>query len=164
MKQNRKVQTEDIIYKEEIFPKVEMGALGVIIIAVVFLIFITYPFLILSLLLPLAILIVFMYMFRKFIIKMTSDSIIVKYGFSKCTIPWENIEGCYLDKTSAFWYGGWGLRMGRVNGKWRDIYNIIGFPRVVLSLKKDKFFKELVFSTKNPDQVMEVINKKINKV
>jgi predicted nucleic acid-binding Zn ribbon protein len=45
----------------------------------------------------------------------------------------------------------------RVNGKWRlrrDV-SIIGVPRVVLSLKGSGFYKEFIFSTTNPEEVMK---------
>jgi len=94
-------------------------------------------------------------------IKMTPQFIIVGYGIFKDKIFWENIEDCYLDKTSAIRYGGWGIRIGRVNKKWRQVYNTPGEPRIVLSLKKGEFFKEFVFSTKNPEEVMKIIKERI---
>lgn len=155
---------KNIIYEEKIFPKVEMLILGVVMAGVfallVYQIFAEYPVSYWSHgLIPLILLIVVMYMFRKFNIKMTSDSIVVMYGF-KHTILYKDIEDCYVDKTSVIRYGGWGIRMGRVNGKWRDVYNVIGYPRIVLSLKDGKFFKEFVFSTKNPEEVMSIITQK----
>ncbi len=95
-------------------------------------------------------------------IKMTSQVITVGYGIFKNTILWEDIDDCYLDEASAIRYGGWGIRMGMVGGKWRSVYNIIGEPRIVLSLKKGRFFKEFVFSTKNLDKAMEIIKQKIS--
>lgn len=73
--------------------------------------------------------------FSRLIIRMTPQSISVSYGIFKHAIAWENIEDCYLDEASAIRYGGWGIRMGRVKGRWRLIYNTIGDPRVVISLK-----------------------------
>ncbi|ATZ60964.2 MAG: hypothetical protein BME93_02205 [Methanosarcinales archaeon Met12] len=71
-------------------------------------------------------------------IKMTPRYISVGYGIFKHNIPWENIEDCYLDEASAIRYGGWGIRIGRVKGKWRLVYNVIGGPRVVLIFKGEK--------------------------
>jgi len=154
-------------YEEKIFPKKEMWILGVVIILSLFLLvyqfFVGYHTIDWALLLALLALVVVMYSFRKFNIKMTSDAIIVKYGFGKRTIPWEKIGDCYLDKASIIRYGGFGNRIGRVKGKWRDVYNVIGYPRVVLSLKNSGFFKEFVFSTKNPEEVMKVIKQQMEK-
>ena len=94
-------------------------------------------------------------------IKMTSRFILVGYGIFKDKILWENIEDCYLDKASAIRYGGWGIRIGRVDRKWRKVYSTLGEPRIVLSLKNDKHFKEFVFSTKNPEKVMNIAKQNI---
>jgi hypothetical protein len=94
--------------------------------------------------------------FSRLSIKMTPQSIVVGYGILKHTIPWENIEDCYLDKASTFSYGGWGIRIGRVMGKWRLVYNLLSSPRVVLSLNKGKF-REFVFSTNNPQKVLAIV-------
>lgn len=100
--------------------------------------------------------------FSRLIIRMTPQSIAVSYGIFKHTIIWGNIEDCYLDGASAIRYGGWGIRIGKVEGKWRFVYNVMGGPRVVLSFKKGRF-SEFVFSTKSPDEVMKKIKERISK-
>ena len=101
--------------------------------------------------------------FSRLSIEMTARSIVVGYGICKRRIPWENIERCYKDATSSIRYGGWGIRVGRVEGNWRLVYNVMGAPRVVLSLKSG-FFREFVFSTKNPEAVMTIVRQKIGRV
>ena len=76
-------------------------------------------------------------------------------------VLWENIEDCYIDEASAIRYGGWGIRLGRVDGKWRTVYNVIGGPRVVVSLNKG-WIREFVFSTKNPEKVMRTIDRHVS--
>ncbi len=93
-------------------------------------------------------------------IRMTSRYFSVGYGIIKHSILWENIEICYLDDVSTFKYGGWGIRMAQVKGKWRLVYNVIGGSRIVLSLKKGRF-KKFVFSTRNPEEVMKIIKEQI---
>ncbi len=99
--------------------------------------------------------------FNMLSIKITPRSIIVGYGIFQNKIPWENIEDCYLDKTSAIRYGGWGIRVGKVDKKWRKVYSTLRERRVVLSLKNNKPFKEFVFSTKNSEEVMNIVKQKI---
>ena len=94
--------------------------------------------------------------FSRLSIRITHLSVKVSYGIFKHIIPWENIEDCYLDKASIIRYGGWGIRIGRTKGRWGLVYNVIGGPRVVLLLKKGRF-KEFIFSTKNPEEVMNII-------
>ena len=99
--------------------------------------------------------------FSKLVIKATSKSLTVAYGMFKRVIPWEDIADCYPDEVSVFGhYGGYGIRIGRVNGKTRLVYNVLGGERVVLGLKKGRF-NEFVFSTNNPDAVMDVIKGRI---
>jgi hypothetical protein len=99
--------------------------------------------------------------FGKLVIKATSRSITVKYGIFKREIPWKNVVDFYLDDAFPLYaYGGYGIRIGRVNGKLRLVYNVLGGERVVLALKKGRF-NEFVFSTNNPDAVMDVIKRQI---
>ena len=101
--------------------------------------------------------------FGKLVIKATSRSITVKYGIFKREIPWKNVVDFYLDEASPLGsYGGYGIRIGRVNGKSRLVYNVLGGERVVLALKKGKF-NEFVFSTNNPEAVMGVIKGRVNR-
>jgi hypothetical protein len=100
--------------------------------------------------------------FSKLVIKATSRSITVAYGLFKRVIPWEDIADCYPDESAAYSYGGYGIRIGRVNGKLRLVYNVLGGERVVLVLKKGRF-NEFVFSTNDPDAVMDVIKSRIGK-
>ena len=101
--------------------------------------------------------------FNKLAIKVTTQSLTVSFGVFKRVIPWDNINSCYLDDASAIGsYGGWGIRMAKVKGKWRLVYNIIGYPAVVLELEEGRF-KEFVFSTRNPDGVMETARQQILK-
>lgn len=98
--------------------------------------------------------------FSKLVVKATSKSITVSYGLFRRVTPWEDIDDCYPDESSAVGYGGYGIRIGRVNGKLRLVYNVLGGERVVLGLKKGRF-DEFVFSTKNLDAVMDVVKKYI---
>jgi len=101
--------------------------------------------------------------FSTLVIKLTPHSVVVGFGIIKRTIPWELIERCYVDEVTSLRYGGWGIRIGRVRGKWRLVYNIIGAPRVVLALKRGGF-DEFVFSTKHPDEVMRLIRQRIGRM
>ena len=98
--------------------------------------------------------------FSKLAVKATSKSLTVSYGVFRRVIPWEDVADCYVDESPTIAYGGYGIRIGRVNGKSRLVYNVLGGDRVVLALKKGRF-NEFVFSTNNPDAVMDVIKKQI---
>jgi hypothetical protein len=55
--------------------------------------------------------------FSRLSIEITKEFIIGGYGILKEKILLENIADCYLDKVSAIRYGGWGIRIARINGK-----------------------------------------------
>jgi hypothetical protein len=96
--------------------------------------------------------------FLRLTTKITPQGIRVSFGIFKRVITWENVKGCYIDEASAVRYGGWGVRIGRVKGRWRLVYNVIRCPRIVVELKEGRF-KEFVFSTKNPEEIMEIIRR-----
>jgi hypothetical protein len=98
--------------------------------------------------------------FNTLAIEITSEFISVGYGIFRRQISWEKIEDCYPDDASAVIYGGWGIRFGRFKGKWRLIYDTVGSPRVVLLLTEGRF-REFVFSTKNPHEVIELVKEHI---
>jgi len=97
--------------------------------------------------------------FSRLSIRITHLSVKVSYGIFRHIVTRENVEDCYLDEASIIRYGGWGIRIGKVQGRWRLVYNVIGAPRVVLSLKKGRF-KEFVFSTEKPEEVMNIIRQR----
>lgn len=107
---------------------------------------------------------IFMFLALNFIslvIQVTPEFIIVGYGIFKHRIALDDIEDIYSDKSSFVNYGGWGIRLGRVKGRWRLVYNIPKASQVVLSMKKG-IFKEFVFSTENPDELMSIIHEQIS--
>ena len=96
--------------------------------------------------------------FRKLTVRITSQSITVAFGMLKRTILWGDIEHCSRDESSSFAYGGWGIRIARVTGKWRLVYNVAGHPGILLGLRAGRF-REFVFSTKNAEQVLDIANR-----
>lgn len=94
--------------------------------------------------------------FRVLVIRITGQSVTVSYGLIKRTIPWGDIEAGFRDESSLLGYGGWGIRIARVEGRWRLAFNVIGAPGVVLRLRKGRA-REFMFSTKNSEQVLDII-------
>jgi hypothetical protein len=101
---------------------------------------------------------VFVTNFRKLTIRSTPQSITVAFGVLKRTMLWGDIEDCSRDESPAFGYAGWGIRMVRARGRWRLVYNVVGYPGVLLSLRAGRF-REFAFSTKNAEQVLDIIRR-----
>ena len=94
-------------------------------------------------------------------IKMTGEYAIVAFGIFRRKIKWENVSKCDLDRAgSIHYFGNWGVGLGLVGGHLRRMLTVPGSPRVVLGMKHSKV-SEFVFSTKNPDAVMDVVRRQL---
>ncbi len=98
--------------------------------------------------------------FSRLSITINSKGLTVGYGILKKAIAWQKMVSSYQDETSAIMYGGWGIRLGRVAGKWRLVYNMLGRPRVVIVLQEG-WYNEFVFSTQNPKEVIEILEQQL---
>ena len=94
--------------------------------------------------------------FRRLHIRMTEEDITIGYGVFTTTVPWERVSGCRSDENSVIRYGGWGLRVTRIGGDWRLVYNTMGDARVVLAVTGSRF-GEIAFSTAAPEQVIRTV-------
>ncbi len=106
--------------------------------------------------------------FIKLVIQITPQFIILGYGIFKHKIAFENIEDIGKDKSLLIKYGGWGIRFGRSQGERYMAYIIPGADNIALLMKKGRF-RKFIFSTKNADELINIINdqiaeKEINRV
>jgi hypothetical protein len=154
----------DYVYEEKVFAKVIGGTLGVISVIMLFILIyqiiisplgdepaLSYFFLVMFI-----IFLILTLNFSRLIIRISFQSITVGYGIIKKRIPLENIEDCEIDKTPAIRYGGAGIRTTGIKGEWVLVYNVVGGARCVLRLKEGRI-KKFVFSTKNPEEVVNEI-------
>jgi len=99
--------------------------------------------------------------FSRMKIRIDNKGIIIRYGVIKNSIPWEDVKDCSVDEGSPLKYGGWGQRFWRVKGNFRIIYNAAAGERIAISLNSG-IVREIVFSTRDPEKVMEVIKTHIS--
>lgn len=113
---------------------------------------------------PLGIIFIFLTVnFRKLDIAVTDEALEVGWMYPKKVIPWSEIETAKTDKESGLIVLGFGIRMTRYDGKWVLVYNVIFAKRAIVYLKSGKM-QIFVFSTKQPDRVVELINANLKKV
>jgi hypothetical protein len=93
-------------------------------------------------------------------VKITLHGISVSYGIIKHNVPWANVADCYEDEASTAQYGGFGIRLGLVNGRWRLVYNTVGNPRIVLQKRQGRI-PEFVFSSRNPQIVIRAVRERL---
>jgi len=86
-------------------------------------------------------------------IRITDEEADIGYGVLRSRVKWADILDCYPDEATVVRYGGWGVRFGSYKGQRRLIYNTMGDSRVVLQVT-GKSFQELVFSTAQPEDVV----------
>ncbi|MFX1515332.1 MAG: hypothetical protein ACFFC6_03425 [Promethearchaeota archaeon] len=98
--------------------------------------------------------------FSRMTIELTSQEVTIRYGIFGHTESWNNVKAVTYDETPMIGYLGWGIRIGRFGGKWRLIFNVIGKKCVLLHLNQG-IFREFVFSTNFPEEIIEIIREKI---
>lgn len=100
--------------------------------------------------------------FRRLSIRLTEAGVTVGYGVIRTTVPWERITACTADEASSLRYGGWGVRVTRIGGRWRLVFNTVGDDRVVLRTDGGRF-REIAFSTARPEAVRATVARHIDR-
>jgi hypothetical protein len=101
--------------------------------------------------------------YRTLKIYITSESLRLTFGIFTWTIAISNIKNCYIDEDTIWRFGGAGIHFMWIKGKYRAFFNFLEYPRVVVTFKEKKGpVREIVFSTRHPDQVMQLIRNGIS--
>jgi hypothetical protein len=102
----------------------------------------------------------FLFSLTKLRLSITADSLRASFGFIKFETSLSNIKAVYTDEKSSLKYGGWGIRMRKYREGWVLAYTAIGYKRVVLELKENKYNK-FIFSTAHPEEVINIIKQQL---
>jgi Ca2+/Na+ antiporter len=96
--------------------------------------------------------------YRTLKIYITSESLQLTFGIFTWSIAISNIKNCYIDEDTIWRFGGAGIHFMWIKGKYRAFFNFLEYPRVVVTFKKKKGpVQEIAFSTRNSEQVMQII-------
>lgn len=97
--------------------------------------------------------------FRTLVIRLTQESLQLKFGIFTWTVPITNIEDCDLDHLPRFMeYGGAGIHFMMIRGRYRASFNFLEYPRVVIALRKKAGpVQDISFSTRRPEEVLQII-------
>jgi Ca2+/Na+ antiporter len=102
--------------------------------------------------------------YRTLIIHMTAESLELRFGIFRWTVPLEDIEECQLDDSSMWRIGGAGIHFTRIRKRYRGMFNFLEHPRVVIELRRRKGpVREIAFSTRRPDEIMGVLREVISR-
>jgi Ca2+/Na+ antiporter len=99
--------------------------------------------------------------YRTLIIRLTAESLKLKFGIFTWTVALDNIETCALDDIPVFMRnGGAGIHFMFIRKRYRASFNFLEYPRVVIALKrKAGLVRDISFSTRQPDEVQQLTQK-----
>ena len=101
--------------------------------------------------------------YRALKIRITPETLQLTFGIITWKVAISNIKSCHIDETSMWRIGGAGIHFTWLKGKYRAFWNFLEYPRVVVSLnKKHGAVHEIAFSTKQPEQVMKIIQSRLS--
>ena len=97
--------------------------------------------------------------YRVLKISITDQGIQLKFGLIKWKTDYDNIQACLVDDSPPLIkYGGAGVHFAFVQGEYRAFYNFLEYSRVLIRFnKKQGLVQALVFTTRQPDRVMNII-------
>jgi hypothetical protein len=95
--------------------------------------------------------------YRTLLIRLTPETLRLRFGIFTWNVALENIEECRLDDLPAFnRMGGAGIHFMFVRKRYRASFNFLEYPRVLVALKKKAGpVQDISFSTRHPEQVLQ---------
>ncbi len=97
--------------------------------------------------------------YRVLEIKLTAKALNVTFGIFSWEVPFSQIAGAQVDSLPVIkQYGGAGIHFMFVRKRYRASFNFLEHPRVVVVLKKKiGLVQDISFSTRHPDEVIQLI-------
>lgn len=96
--------------------------------------------------------------YRTLIIQLSPDTVTLRFGIFTWKIAMANVDHSFLDETSLWRIGGAGIHFSPIKGRYRAMFNVLEYPRVVVALKKKHgLVRDIAFSTRQPEQVLAFI-------
>ena len=102
--------------------------------------------------------------YRTLIIRLTSESLKLRFGVFTWTVPLDNVEECRLDDILVLMrMGGAGIHFMIIRKRYRASFNFLEHPRVVIALKKKRgLVRDISFSTRRPDEMVRLIQETVS--
>lgn len=101
--------------------------------------------------------------YRTLRIMITEEEVLLKFGLIRWRTKLENIQACKVDDSpNLIKYGGAGVHFAFVKGEYRAFFNFLEHPRILITFhQKQGLVQGVVFTTRQPEQVLEIINSRI---
>ena len=97
--------------------------------------------------------------YRVLKITVSNQTLRLNFGLVSWRTDIENIELSTV-YDPPFWikYGGAGVHFASVEGEYKAFYNFLEYPRLLIRFKKKQgLVQALVFTTRKPDQILEIL-------
>ena len=104
----------------------------------------------------------FLMTLTKLDISVTRYNLKASLGLIKFETPITNIADVYSDEKMGWVYGGWGIRVAKLQKGLTLAYSTIGYKRVIVELKTGKY-KLFVFSASNPEEFISAIKNQMQR-
>ena len=98
--------------------------------------------------------------YRTLNIQISSDALTLRFGIFTWTESFDNIADCTPDDAlpPILKYGGAGIHFYTFEKRYRASFNFLEYSRVVVKFREQKgLVKELSFSTRQPDEIIQLI-------
>jgi Ca2+/Na+ antiporter len=104
--------------------------------------------------------------YRTLIIRLTHESLKLTFGIFTWIVPLDNIEECRLDELpNLMRMGGAGIHFMSIRKRYRASFNFLEHPRVVVAFKKKRGpVQDISFSTRQPDDVIQLIQEAVSAI
>jgi len=102
--------------------------------------------------------------YRTLTIRLTPETLKLKFGIFVWVVPVANIEECCLDELPALMrLGGAGIHFMLIRGRYRASFNFLEYPRVVIAFRRKAGpVRDLSFTTRRPEDVLRVIREAVS--
>ena len=96
--------------------------------------------------------------YRFLVIRISTETLNLKFGVFGWTIPLHSIEKIYVDDISLWRISGAGIHFSSISGRYRAMLNFLEHQRLVVVLKEKRGpVKDVAFSTGKPNEIMRII-------
>jgi Ca2+/Na+ antiporter len=100
----------------------------------------------------------YIFNYRVLQIRLTPETLTLRFGLFQWVLPIDNIQTCTLDRTSLWRIGGAGIHFSFFHGRYRAMFNFLEYPRLIIALKQKRGpVRDIAFSTRHPDQMIQLI-------
>ena len=106
----------------------------------------------------------YIFNYRTLRIKISQDTLFLRFGLIRWRTELDDIHEVSLDDL-PLWikYGGAGVHFALVKGLYRAFFNFLEGPRILVTFKEKKgLVQALSFSTRQPDEILELLGRRIS--